>query len=278
MTEDYQPLSNEVITTLQAPRCRSDLLPFMSVLMRRVQRVPARNWFFTFAALGGAAGLFLLVLLVFNDSETKISKPVGGENMLASQINPETLAGVTDATSGTEYIDRMYSVIPEYEKITSRLMTEDVSALTTIEANRLNSEALKELQEGRFNPIDPMNVIDLNECKQHVALQKCVLLRFAGDGIKQYNDGIYSRDLYKATAGAARFRAAMMALYPPGEKLPASSLSLQAMANNRRIAYQIIQRLPSSEPFAQKLAVPDQTQSGLTQIQANNPTPGTPAP
>jgi hypothetical protein len=277
MTEDYQPLPNEVITALQAPRRRSDIFPFLGVLMRRVQRVPARNWLFTFAAIGGATGLFLLVSLVFQDGETKISRPVGGENMLASQINPETLAGVTEATSGTEYIDRMYSIIPEYEKTTSRLMAEDITALTTIEANRLNSEALKEVQEGRFDPIDPMNLIDLNECKSKTALQKCVLLRFAGDGIKQYNDGIYSRDLYKAAAGAARFRAAMMALYPPGEKLPASSLSLQAMANDRRIAYSIIQRLPSSEPFAQKLAIPDQTQSGLQQIKDNNPTPGTSA-
>jgi hypothetical protein len=277
MNEDYIPLPNEVITHLQAPRRQSDIAPFFGVLMRRIQRVPARNWFLSFAAIGGATGLFLLVSLVFQDSETKISRPVGGENMLASQINPETLAGVTEATSGTEYIDRMYSIIPEYERSTSKLMAEDISALTTIEANRLNAEALKEVQEGRFNPTDPMNLIDLNECKTKAALQKCILLRFAGDGIKQYNDGIYSRDIYKATAGAAKFRAAMMALYPPGEKLPASSLSLQAMANNRRIAYEIIKRLPSSEPFAQKLAIPDQAQSGLEQVKTNNPTPGTSA-
>jgi hypothetical protein len=278
MSEDFQPLSNEVVTALQAPRRRSDIAPFLGVLMRRVQRIPARNWFLTFAAIGGLTGLTLLVSLVFNDGETKISRPVGGENMLASQINPETLAGVTEATGGIEYIDRMYSIIPEYERMTSRLMAEDTAALTTIEANRLNSEALKEVQEGRFDPIDPMNLIDLNECKQKAALQKCILLRYAGDGIKAYNDGIYSRDLYKATAGAAKFRAAMMALYPPGEKLPASSLSLQAMANNRRIGYEIIQRLPSSEAFGQKLVVPDQTQSGLEQIKDNNPTPGTSPP
>ena len=232
MTEDYQPLPNEVITALQAPRRRSDIFPFLGVLLRRAQRVPARNWFFGFAAIGGIGGLLLMTSLVFRDDITKIIKSVGGENMLASQINPETLAGVTDATSGEEYIDRMYSIIPEYEKMTSRLMAEDISALTTIEANRLNSEALKEVQEGRFDPIDPMNLIDLNECKSKTALQKCVLLRFAGDGIKQYNDGIYSRDLYKAAAGAAKFRAAMMALYPPGDE--AASLQLESSGNGKR--------------------------------------------
>jgi hypothetical protein len=270
-----EPIDNRTLSQLQLnPTASGKASLFnLSAIVRQCQRISAKTWLWL--AIGGmgftcAGSLFWLV---FRQDGMQLSVAPDQSSFLAKDFSPEVLAGITPKTSEREAVSKLYSIISNYEYILSDVASTHMEQLLRYEAVRLNNEALKEVQESRYNPTDPAIDIDLGKCPDVVNQQRCVLLRFAGDGLKMIQSGTIARDAQTVALGYTRYRAALLALYPQEPTPPDSSMVLQGLLNYRLLAYALLQRLPSADPFAQKLDPKLTQQEGASAIEQANPVP-----
>ncbi len=269
------PIDNRTLSQLQlSPTSPGKLSWFnFGLIVRQCQRISAKTWLWL--AIGGmgiscAGSLFWLI---FRQDGLQLAATPPQESYLAKDFSPEMLAGITPKTPEPEAIAKLYAIIPNYEYILSEAASTHMETMLRYEAVRLNNEALKEVQESRYDATDPAIDIDLGKCPDVVNQQRCVLLRFAGDGLKMVQQGTIARDAQTVALGYTRYRAALLALYPQEPTPPDSSMALQGLLNYRLLAYALLQRLPSADPFAQKLDPKLTQQDGVSTIEQSNPVP-----
>ena len=269
-----QPIDNRTLNSIQLRQSDGAISRLnLGALLRQVQQVSAKTWLWV--AIGGvglscAGSLFYLV---FRQDGLQLAAKIDQSSFLAKDFSPEVLAGITPKTPESEAVAKLYGIIPNYEFILSEAASTHMESLLKYEAVRLNNEALKEVQESRYDATDPAIDIDLGKCPDSVAKQKCVLLRFAGDGLKMIQEGTIARDAQKVALGYTRYRAALLALYPKEPTPPESAIVMQGLLNYRLLAYALLQRLPSADPFTEKLNPALTKQDGASAIEQSNPGP-----
>ncbi len=269
-----EPIKNQTLAAIQLQQRGGSVSRLnFGALSRQIQRVSMKTWCIAGAGAIGVGCVGMLMVQIFRQNETAIAPVATQPGILAQAFNPQTLAGITPNTPPDEATAKLYQLIPNYERILSSTASDHMDEMLKYEAIRLNNEALKEVQESRYQPIDPALDIDLNKCPDQVSQQKCVLLRFAGDGLKWVQEGTIARDAQKVALGYTRYRAALLALYPSEPVPPDSSMVLQGLLNYRLMAYSILQRLPSADPFATKLDPKLTQQDGASAIEQSNPVP-----
>lgn len=269
-----EPINNKTLSGLALSQRGGAVSRFnVGAIARQIQRVSMKSWCIAGAGAIGVSCVGMLMVQVFRQSETAIAPVASNPGILAQAFNPQTLAGITPNTPPDEATAKLYQLIPNYERILSDTAEKHMDQMLRYEAIRLNNEALKEVQEGRFVPVDPAMDIDLGKCPEQVNQQRCVLLRYAGDGLKMVQEGTIARDAQKVALGYTRYRAALLALYPTEPVPPDSSMVLQGLLNYRLMAYSIIQRLPSADPFATRLDPNLTQQDGVSAIESANPVP-----
>jgi hypothetical protein len=269
-----EPINNKTLSGLALSQ-RGGAMSRLNfgAIARQIQRVSMKTWCIAGAGTIGVGCIGMMMTQIFRQTETAIAPVENNPGILAQAFNPQTLAGITPNTPPDEAVGKLYALVPNYERILSDTAQTHMDEMLKYEAIRLNNEALKEVQESRYVPNDPALDIDLNRCPDKVSQQKCVLLRYAGDGLKWVQEGTIARDAQKVALGYTRYRAALLALYPQEPVPPDSSMVFQGLLNYRLMAYSIIQRLPSADPFATKLDPKLTQQNGASAIESANPVP-----
>jgi len=74
-----------------------------------------------------------------------------------------------------------------------------------------------------------------------------VLLRYAGDGLAMYRDGLTKDDAVAMVSGSIRYHAAIRALFPLTFQRTDGTETLQALANQRYAVYLLKQYLPAAQ-------------------------------
>ena len=115
------------------------------------------------------------------------------------------------------------------------------------ESLRMQQFARKEAKSGNYTTTDALNLFDMNGCLVKLSGERCVLLRYAGEGIAAYAQAAEAGDVYGMSNGYLRMRAALLAL---GQFEIASTtkqdVPLNALANYRAAIYQALQYAPSA--------------------------------
>ena len=105
----------------------------------------------------------------------------------------------------------------------------------------------KEANSGQYATADAINLFDFSSCLAKLPGDRCVLLRYAGEGIAQYAKGSAAGDVYEMNNGYLRMRAALLAL---GDFSVSSNtkqdIPLNALANYRQAMYLALQYSPAA--------------------------------
>lgn len=142
-------------------------------------------------------------------------------------------------------------LLAHLQNIEGRLLThvnDNYTALLSAEAARLRQEAMKEGTGDRvLDMTDPTGTLDMAYCLDQMQTYQCVLLRYAGDGLKQVSNALAAKDVAAYSQGVTRYQAALYALndLQPMEK---DSSSLLILADNYRILLRkVVARSPASQ-------------------------------
>ncbi|WP_088891239.1 hypothetical protein [Leptolyngbya ohadii] len=218
-------------------------------LARRIQRLTLKQWMFGVLGVGGLATLAIGIHLMVTDAKPTRSSANNSIQQWILDAHPAVLAGVTDANgkprgmSRYEALTKLYKTLPEFEQRLDRASQQHMNAMLTHEADRLLQQAQKEIAEG----IEAQDaVIDMDACKQRLETQKCILLRYAGDGIRDIVVGDKAMDIYTTAKGYIRFKAAILALFPPPID-PDPQAPTIAYQNYRDAVMLLLQYLPQAE-------------------------------
>lgn len=262
--------------TKQRPKLNIDLSPAGAIALstRAWKQTPPRTRFYW---LAGAFGLLILTLMFWRlavSKTTTIAPKSLTSEMMLSTTTPAAMAGITPDTPQLEAIARLQAVLPRYEALMTELSGSHLDKMISAEAQRLYQQANKEISEGRYRGADPARDIDLFNCPVRMEKWRCVVFRYAGDAIAQVDQGTQTGDVYQVANGMVRFKAAMLALYPPPVETPDSAPTLQALINYRIGLYDLVRYLPNSTPMTGRFEPVAPTLSPAENATQANPLPG----
>ena len=117
----------------------------------------------------------------------------------------------TEADS-SQKLDLIFQSLERFDYwLKPRLNTAIGDALAK-ESLRMQTFAQKEANSGNYASTDALNLFDFSGCLSKLPGDRCVLLRYAGEGIAQYARGSEAGDVYEMNNGYLRMRAALLAL------------------------------------------------------------------
>lgn len=218
-------------------------------LARRIQRLTLKQWMFGVLGIGGLATLAIGIHLMTTDAKPTRSSANNSIQQWILDAHPAVQAGVTDADgkpkemSRFEALTKLYKTLPEFEQRLSKASEQHMNAMLTHEADRLIKAAQKEIAEG-IKAQDA--VIDMSACRQRLEAQKCILIRYAGDGVQDIIAGDKALDIYTTAKGYIKFKAAILALFPPPID-PDPQAPTIAYQNYRDTVLLLLQYLPRAE-------------------------------
>lgn len=160
--------------------------------------------------------------------------------------DPALLAGVSTDDTPAEALAKIHGVMPQFDAALARQLDDDMAALIQGEALRLTAEAQKEADSGAVDWVDPVADIDLQACSAQIETWRCILLRYAGDGIAAYQLAATNGDVNAAMLALIRVRASLLAMGPVKEESPRIQASLKMTANYRLAIYDLARLLPES--------------------------------
>lgn len=195
--------------------------------------------------------------------------PKGSANVV---VEPPLTGIATNADSLT-VVQHLKERMPEYEHYMVSVSDETLRVLVLQEAARLNESAKKEASTGQINIVDPTSTLDLKGCITKMDAWRCVLFRYAAEGLSMINRGIASDNAMLYSNGRIRFTAALIAQYPiPFEPADQSSV-LHAHKNYLEGASRLVELMPSGKsPFLGVAPVtPATVASPYENIRDNNP-------
>lgn len=133
----------------------------------------------------------------------------------------------------------IYEALEEFDAWMHPRIDSAFDRALSIEAKRMQEVAEKEaLGTTNSSTIDALSLLDMNQCRTQIPAEKCVILRFAGEGIRDFYKAYESDNVYEMSNGYLRTRAALLAL---GEFEISSNVKqrvpLTALANYRQVVY-----------------------------------------
>ena len=207
----------------------------------------------------GVSSIFGLVLLaqlksLFGSAPTvEVAAPSENKQlaMYADTQHPLANLGTDYAqyaeADSSEKLDLIFQSLENFDYwLKPRLNTAIGDALAK-EALRMQTFAKKESNSGQYATADAINLFDFSSCLAKLPGDRCVLLRYAGEGIAQYARGSAAGDVYEMNNGYLRMRAALLAL---GDFSVSSNskqdIPLNALANYRQAMYLALQYSPAA--------------------------------
>lgn len=151
------------------------------------------------------------------------------------------------AADSSEKLDLIFASLENFDHwLKPRLNTAMGDALAK-EALRMQAFAQKEANSSKYDTADAISLFDFGGCVAKLPGDRCVLLRYAGEGIANYAQASAEGDVYGMSHGYLRMRAALLAL---GQFEIASNskqdVPLNALANYRQAMYLALQFSPAA--------------------------------
>lgn len=165
---------------------------------------------FAAAALGAIA---LIVYLPYRSAQVPDAPSVPGAYDFTG-TDPLTLAGMMGNESPEAIANSLVQILPAYDLWLQDQNAKAMDYPIAKETERLLGEARKEVSTASTDLKDKVGDIDLSGCVELLEPVQCVLLRYAGDGIRQMNDALQTDDAYALAEGQIRYYAAIRGLFP----------------------------------------------------------------
>lgn len=189
---------------------------------------------------------------------TEVSTEISDFNIVSD--DPRLVAGVTPEDPPEVALEKMLVTMPLFDEWVQTRIAADLDFPIAKESARLIEYARKEANGGEIELSDPLGKLDLKACQTRLEVYECVLLRYAGDGIKQYQEGSQADDVEEMVAGAIRYYAALKALFPLAMTRQDAGPTLGGMANYRDAIYLMQQWRPEAiAPMNQVNIAPDES-------------------
>jgi hypothetical protein len=165
---------------------------------------------FVAAALGAIA---LTIYLPYRSSQTPEAPRVPNAYDFTG-TDPLTLAGMMGSEAPESVAMSLIQILPAYDLWLQDQMAKTLDYPIAKETERLLGEARKEVSTASMDTKDPVGDVDLTACLTRLLPEQCVMLRYAGDGIRQMNDALQTDDVYALTKGLVRYHAAIRGVFP----------------------------------------------------------------
>jgi hypothetical protein len=165
---------------------------------------------FVAAALGAIA---LTIYLPYRSSQTPEAPRVPNAYDFTG-TDPLTLAGMMGSEEPEAVATALIQILPAYDLWLQDQMAKSLDAPIAKETERLLAEARKEVSTANMDTKDPVGDIDLTACLTRLLPEQCVMLRYAGDAIRNMNDALQAEDPYAIAASAVRLHAALRGVFP----------------------------------------------------------------
>ncbi|MGB7314785.1 MAG: hypothetical protein WA939_17790 [Nodosilinea sp.] len=173
---------------------------------------PRIQWGIPFAAAAFGA-IALTIYLPYRSSQTPPAPKVPGAYDFTG-TDPLTLAGMMGSEEPESVANALVQILPAYDLWLQDQMAKALDYPIAKETERLLGEARKEVATASVDTKDSVGDIDLSGCLETLGPEQCVMLRYAGDGIRQMNDALQSDDAYALTQGLVRYHAAIRGVFP----------------------------------------------------------------
>ena len=207
----------------------------------------------------GVSTLFTLVLLaqlksLFGSAPTvEVAAPSENKQLAMYADTQHPLANLgsdydrfTEADS-SQKLDLIFQSLERFDYWLKPRLNTAIGGALAKESLRMQTFAQKEANSGNYASTDALNLFDFSGCLSKLPGDRCVLLRYAGEGIAQYARGSEAGDVYEMNNGYLRMRAALLAL---GDFSISSNskqdIPLNALANYRAAMYLALQYSPAA--------------------------------
>jgi len=229
--------------------------------LKRFKNAPQRlHWGFGLGALA-LVGMGAIALTTLEQPEEEAISSATSDYAFVT-LDPLYLAGVEPEDPAPLAADKLKTVLPDYDRWLQMQVAADLDYPIAKESERLLEFARKEASGGEVETSDPANDLDLSGCLQQLEAVECVLLRYAGDGLAMYRDGLAADDAVATLKGSLRYHAAIRALFPLQFQRTDGTETLQALANQRYAVYLLKQYLPAAQSPLSPFGGQPATQSG----------------
>lgn len=184
---------------------------------------------------------------------------------LMSDLDPRALAGITPSTPQSEALALTKEHLPIFDIWMNQEITVVLNQLLAPEIKRLTDQARQEVADGVMDDTrDPVRDIALDSCADKMPAYKCVLLRYAADGIITFLHASAAGDVDAASEGINRYFAATLAVYP--RPLPATvdtDVAARMLKDHRLVMYDLALFLPEFDPVSDQFILPAPNQRVL---------------
>jgi hypothetical protein len=215
---------------------------------------------FAAAALGAIA---LTVYLPYRSGQTPPAPDVPNAYDFTG-IDPLTLAGMTGTESPEDIANGLIQILPAYDLWLQDQMAKSLDYPIAKETERLLEQARKEVATSTMELADPVGDMDLSGCVERLQPVQCVMLRYAGDGIRQMNDALQTDDAYALAKGLIRYHAAIRGVFPQEYVRFDGSELTRGLTGQRFAIYKLKEAQPSANsPVNPLLINPTTTPSEL---------------
>lgn len=230
------------------------LLDRVKPIQRDLASKPQKWWATTGAiAVFGLSGVGVLASMFSAPPMQTVEAPSENKqiSMYADTMHPLANLGedyeLYASANSSQKLDLVFQALENFDYwLKPRIQTAMDDALAK-EALRMQEFARKEAASGKYVTEDAIALFDFQGCLASLPGDRCVLLRYAGEGIQQYALGADKGDAYEMSAGYLRMRAALLAL---GEFAVRSNVKedvpLSALANYRQVIYQGLKLSPAA--------------------------------
>lgn len=233
----------------------------IQLVVKKLQNAPQRLVLGVPLAVSALVGVGLIVASGFRTAKSEpVQSDVSDYNMVT--FDPLALAGIDESTDPATAAVKMRQILPEYDRWLQIQIAKDLDYPIAKESERLTEAAKKEASEGNIELTDPAADIDLKGCLTLLDDWECVVLRYAGDAVELYRQGVTDEEPMKMLEGTVRYHAAMRALFPVQFTRTNGTETLQGLTNQRYAIYLLKQLMPSAQLNLQKLEASPATKPG----------------
>ena len=233
----------------------------LQLVFKKLQHAPQRLVLGVPLALTALVSVGFIVASSFRIAESEaVESDVSDYTMVT--FDPLALAGIDESTDPAVAAVKMRNILPEYDRWLQQQIAKDLDYPIARESERLIEFAKKEAAEGHIELTDPAADIDLKGCLAILDDWECVVLRYAGDAVERYRQGVTEDDPIQMLEGTVRYHAAMRALFPVQYTRTNGTETLQGLTNQRYAVYLLKQLMPSAQLELQKLQAAPATQPG----------------
>lgn len=256
---------------------QSIVLSWLLKIFHQLSKKKFTFWAKGFLGLLAFSLILSIVQAIIDQPKIESSKPQDQNSRLLALTSPAILGGITENTPSEEALARYQSGLQDYERLLTDSLSKDYQALINAKASEMSQNALIEEQSGQFLAVDPTNTIQISECPRAMRIQKCVLFRYALEGIAAYNQGMATQDLTRARIGSDRFTSALIALNPPSQPVDQSTdydPTLAGMLQTVRTYFElskITSPVSAIQNISTTVSSPSNQQPSNTLVEQNKP-------